>query len=56
MSQKRNNNEEINIDDLPLILQRARAAGVQKIYITGTNLEDSKESIEAIESNPDGEC
>lgn len=42
------------IDDLALVLQRARDAGVQKIYITGTNLEDSKEAIEAIESNTDG--
>jgi Tat protein secretion system quality control protein TatD with DNase activity len=42
------------LDDLALILQRARDAGVQKIYITGTNLEDSKEAIEAIESNTDG--
>lgn len=37
-----------------MILQRARDAGVEKIFITGTNLEDSKEAIEAIESNNDG--
>jgi TatD DNase family protein len=37
-----------------LILQRARDAGVEKIFITGTNLEDSKEAIETIESNGDG--
>ena len=41
-------------DDLALVLQRARDGGVQKIFITGTNLEDSKEAIEAIESNDDG--
>ncbi len=44
----------MELDDLALVLQRGRAAGVEKIYITGTYLEDSKEAIEAIQSNPDG--
>lgn len=44
----------MQIDDLPLVLKRARDAGVEKIFITGTNLEDSEEAIEAIESNEDG--
>ncbi|GAA5800435.1 hypothetical protein HPULCUR_005865 [Helicostylum pulchrum] len=46
--------KQAHVDDLPLVLKRARNAGVEKIFITGTNLEDSKEAIEAIESNPDG--
>ncbi|KAI8645811.1 hypothetical protein BD408DRAFT_312787, partial [Parasitella parasitica] len=40
-------------DDLALVLKRAREGGVQKILITGTNLQDSKEAIEAIENNDD---
>ncbi|KAI8087195.1 hypothetical protein BDF21DRAFT_437361 [Thamnidium elegans] len=45
--------KQAHADDLTLVLKRARDAGVEKIFITGTNLEDSKEAIEAIESNPD---
>ncbi|KAI7908137.1 uncharacterized protein BX663DRAFT_528655 [Cokeromyces recurvatus] len=45
--------KQAHADDLPLVLQRARNAGVQKIFVTGTNLEESKEAIEAIESNND---
>ncbi|KAI7894914.1 uncharacterized protein EV154DRAFT_497386 [Mucor mucedo] len=45
--------KQSHADDLPLVLKRARDAGVEKIFITGTNLEDSREAIEAIESNND---
>jgi TatD DNase family protein len=36
-----------------LILQRAKKAGVQKLFITGTNLSEAKEAIEYIDSNPE---
>lgn len=41
-------------DDLALVLKRAREGGVEKIIITGTNLEESKEAIEAIQTNDQG--
>ncbi|ORY96633.1 hypothetical protein BCR43DRAFT_531207 [Syncephalastrum racemosum] len=37
-------------DDLQLIMERAHKAGVQKMIITGTNLEDSREALELIDS------
>jgi TatD DNase family protein len=38
-------------DDLGLILQRAKDAHVEKIIITGTNLEESQEAINYIKSS-----
>ncbi|RCH91812.1 TatD DNase [Rhizopus stolonifer] len=45
--------KQAHADDFGLILQRARDAGVEKIFITGTNLEESKEAIELTEQHPD---
>ncbi|KAI8360844.1 hypothetical protein EDC96DRAFT_512749 [Choanephora cucurbitarum] len=45
--------KQAHADDLHLVLQRARDAGVQKIFITGTNLEESKEALELIEQDKD---
>lgn len=41
-------------DDFALVLKRAREGGVEKIIITGTNLEESKEAIETIQNNDEG--
>ncbi|KAI9280693.1 hypothetical protein BY458DRAFT_430533 [Sporodiniella umbellata] len=38
-------------DDFALILERAKKASVEKIFITGTTLSESKEAIEYIENN-----
>ncbi|KAI9207036.1 deoxyribonuclease TATDN1 [Polychytrium aggregatum] len=35
-------------DDLHLVLERARTAGVEKIIVTGTNLQDSGEALELV--------
>ncbi|KAG0748801.1 hypothetical protein G6F57_004855 [Rhizopus arrhizus] len=45
--------KQAHADDLSLILQRAKKAGVQKLFITGTNLSEAKEAIEYIDSNPE---
>ncbi|KAG1095470.1 hypothetical protein G6F42_018547 [Rhizopus arrhizus] len=46
--------KQAHADDLALVLKRAREGGVEKIIITGTNLEESKEAIEAIQTNDQG--
>ncbi|KAI8967735.1 putative deoxyribonuclease TATDN1-like protein [Mycotypha africana] len=43
--------KQAHADDFNLVLQRAQEAGVKKMFITGTNLEDSKEAIESINSH-----
>ncbi|KAL7333956.1 hypothetical protein PS15p_202792 [Mucor circinelloides] len=47
--------KQAHADDLALVLKRAREGGVEKIIITGTNLEESKEAIEAIQTNDQAE-
>ncbi|KAF2369099.1 Metal-dependent hydrolase [Trinorchestia longiramus] len=37
--------------DLDAVLDRAEKAGLQKIIITGTNLQDSKEAIKLAQTN-----
>ncbi|XP_076057053.1 deoxyribonuclease TATDN1-like [Oratosquilla oratoria] len=37
--------------DLPLVLERAWEAGLEKIIITGTSLSDSKQALEAAKTN-----
>ncbi|KAF1797470.1 hypothetical protein FB192DRAFT_1175250 [Mucor lusitanicus] len=43
--------KQAHADDFALVLKRAREGGVEKIIITGTNLEESKEAIETIQNN-----
>ncbi|KAI8083087.1 uncharacterized protein BX664DRAFT_339790 [Halteromyces radiatus] len=38
--------KQVHQDDLELVLERAKKAGVERMIITGTNLADSKEAIE----------
>ncbi|KAI8879492.1 Mg-dependent DNase [Backusella circina FSU 941] len=46
--------KQAHADDLSLILQRAKDAHVEKIIITGTNLEESQEAIDYIKSSEQG--
>lgn len=41
----------ISIDDWHLVLDRARKAGVEKLIITGTNLEEAIEAIDVIKQH-----
>ncbi|KAF7728699.1 TatD DNase [Apophysomyces ossiformis] len=45
--------KHVHADDLQLVIQRAKNAGVQKLIITGTNLEESREA--AAETQKDGQ-
>ncbi|GAN01085.1 deoxyribonuclease TATDN1-like protein [Mucor ambiguus] len=47
--------KQAHADDFALVLKRAREGGVEKIIITGTNLEESKEAIETIQSTNEAE-
>lgn len=41
----------LSTDDWHLVLERARKAGVEKLIITGTNLEEAKEAIDVIKQH-----
>lgn len=41
----------VSTDDWHLVLDRARKAGVEKLIITGTNLEEANEAIDVIKQH-----